>query len=296
MEQCQLRNLGAIAMTTNNQDYLDLIHGATNSLKQQMSWDRLTQKPGIAIVLGSGLGAFADNLKEKKIVSYTSITNMPRSGVPGHAGRWVYGLNQNNVPLLVAQGRYHFYEGHDLKIITLPIRMMKQLGIKHVILTNAAGTANPSFHAGDFMLIDDHVNFTGHSPLRGIANEELGPLFVDQSNIYDRVLNDKLESLCQQKHANIPVCRGVYCCTMGPQYESAAEVRMFGKLGVDAVGMSTVPEAIVARQSGLKISGITCLTNYGTGLSDQPLNHEEVSEMGKKRAPQFMVLLNELGG
>jgi purine-nucleoside phosphorylase len=279
---------------TKNSDYIKIINEATASLKEQLNWDDITQKPKIALVLGSGLGKFADALKDKRIVSFEDITHFPPSGVPGHAGRWVYGLTEDNIPLLVAQGRYHFYEGHDLKIITLPIRVMKELDIEHVVLTNAAGTANPDFHAGDFMLIDDHINFTGHSPLNGIADERLGPMFVDQSNIYIKSNNDALQTLCQEKHPDIPLCRGVYCCSMGPQYESAAEVKMFNRMGADALGMSTVPEALVARQAGIKINGITCLTNYGTGLSDQPLNHEEVSEMGKKRAPQFMVLVSEL--
>ncbi len=277
-----------------NDDYVTMINEATSSLKDKLSWDSIAKKPKIALVLGSGLGTFADNLKEKKTVSYDEVTHFPASGVPGHAGRWVYGLTEDGTPLLVAQGRYHFYEGLDLKIITLPIRVMKELGITNVVLTNAAGTANPEFDAGDFMLIDDHINFVGHSPLRGICDERLGPTFVDQSEVYQRGINDKLKKVCDEKYADIPVRRGVYCCTMGPQYESAAEVRMFGRLGADALGMSTVVEAIVAAQIGLKANGITCLTNYGTGLSDQPLNHEEVSAMGKKRAPQFMLLVNEM--
>lgn len=281
-------------ISNSHPDYVAQIVQATNTLKEKLKWSTLSNPPKTAIVLGSGLGAFSESLKNSVAVSYADIPHMPASKVPGHAGQWVCGQTQNRYPVLVAQGRIHYYEGHDYPTVTLPIRMMKELGITHVILTNAAGSVNPTFLPGDFMLLSDHINLTGESPLRGLFGEKLGPQFADMSEPYDRAINTKLLALCKTQKPDLRIHAGVYCGLTGPNYETPAEVKMLGKLGADAVGMSTVPECLVARQAGLKVSGISCITNLGCGLSEQPLNHGEVGDMAKKRAPDFCWVMGEM--
>lgn len=275
-------------------DYLSQILQASNTLKEKLKWKQMAHHPKTAIVLGSGLGAFSESLQNKLAVPYTDIPHMPASKVPGHAGQWVCGQTKAGHPVLVAQGRIHYYEGHDYPKVTLPIRIMKELGITHVILTNAAGSVNPNFLPGDFMLLSDHINLTGESPLRGLFGEKLGPQFVDMSEPYVRRINAAILDICKKQKPDLRIHQGVYCGLTGPNYETPAEVKMLGKLGADAVGMSTVPECLVARQAGLKVSGVSCITNLGCGLSDQPLNHEEVGDMAKKRAPDFCCLLTQM--
>lgn len=281
--------------SSNNQaDYLSQVLQATNTLKEKLKWSQLAHHPKIAIVLGSGLGTFSEALQNKVVVPYTDIPHMPASKVPGHAGRWVCGQTQQGHPVLVAQGRIHYYEGHDYPTVTLPIRIMKELGITHVTLTNAAGSVNLNFLPGDFMLLSDHINLTGESSLRGLFGEKLGPQFVDMSEPYVRRINSAILDICKKQKPDLRIHQGVYCGLTGPNYETPTEVRMLGKLGADAVGMSTVPECLVAKQAGLKVSAVSCITNLGCGLSDQPLHHEEVGDMAKKRAPDFCWVLEQM--
>lgn len=276
-----------------SKEYIQMIKEAGESLKQNLNWDKLAQKPKIAVVLGSGLGVFTDQLTNKIEVPYANVKNMPVSSVIGHDGQWVYGL-ANGVPVLVAKGRSHYYEGHDLKIVTLPIRILKQLGIENLILTNAAGSVNLSFHPGDFMLIEDHINIMGATPLMGINDDFFGPRFVDMSEAYGKAVNEKLQATWQKKHPDVRLHQGVYFWYTGPQYETPAEIKLAGKLGADAVGMSTVPECLVARQAGIKVNGITCITNYGSGIGKHNLSHDDVAAMAKKRAPDFCNLVTEM--
>lgn len=274
-------------------NFLKIVHEASSSLKTKLKWTTIKQKPLIGLVLGSGLGHFVDDLTEKRIVPYDKIKHQPVSGVSGHAGQWVYGKTTQGHPVLVAQGRVHFYEGHSLFLITLAIRMFKELGVKHVILTNAAGSVNLSFKPGDLMLMDDHINLQFHSPLQGLG-DSLGQRFVGLADAYDKRVNDAVIKICREKHPEISLQRGVYAALPGPQYETPAEIRMLGKLGADAIGMSTIPETIVAKQIGLRVNGVSCITNFGCGLSNVAPNHEEVKEIGKQTAPKFCVVLNEM--
>ena len=222
-----------------NNDYKTIISDATRSLKEKLNWDQISEKPTTAIVLGSGLGEFVHSLKNTVKIPYTDIAHMHGSSVAGHSGNWVYGLTENNTPVLVAQGRYHFYEGHGFKTVTLPVRMMKELGIKNLILTNAAGSVNTDYKPGDFMLITDHINMTGHSPLRGINTDEFGPRFVDLSEAYNLELAEKLFDHCKKNNPDLTLHKGVYVCAIGPMYETPTEIKMYRTLGADAVGMST---------------------------------------------------------
>ena len=237
----------------------------------------------LAIVLGSGLGPFAESLEHDLILPYGDVPGLPVSKVPGHAGRFVVAKLAGQ-PLLIAQGRVHLYEGWDAGEVTRAVRLMHHIGIETLILTNAAGTVNPDFPPGDWMMLSDHINMTGHTPLRGGAN------FFDMSEVYSKKLRAIFRS-----HATvlgIPLHEGVYAAMPGPQYETPAEIRMLRVIGADAVGMSTVPEAIQARALGIKVAAFSCLTNWGAGLSEDFLNHEEVSEAGKKAAGALVQLLH----
>jgi purine-nucleoside phosphorylase len=278
----------------NATELLTRVQDASGRLKQELQWEQLEKRPAIGLILGSGLGMFADQLTMRRVVPYKKIPHQKESVVAGHAGQWVYGMTAYDVPVIVAQGRVHYYEGHNLQVTTLPVRIMAALGVRNVILTNAAGSVNPEYKAGDFMLLEDQINLFFQSPLRAMADSPLGPRFVDMTNTYDVETNAALAQRCKQAKRDVHVHRGVYACLTGPQYETPAEVRMLHKWGADAVGMSTVHEAIVARQMGLTCHGISCITNLGAGLSGQALDHSEVQEMGRKRTPQFTWLLDEL--
>ena len=274
-----------------NQMIIQNVAEATQALRTELAWDARAHKPRVAVVLGSGLGLFCDALTNKRTVSFENIPHLPASTVPGHAAHFVVGTTQSGVCLLVAQGRVHAYEGHASDIVTLPIRMMAALGIQHVLLTNAAGSINPNYRPGDFVLLDDHINLTGQSPLTGVFDDALGTRFVDLSEPYVLSVNVALQKKCAADLPDVTVHRGVYMGLSGPSYETPAEVRMLGKLGGDVVGMSTVYETIVAKQCGLKVNGISCVTNLGSGLGTGTLNHMEVADMGKKRAGAFCAIL-----
>lgn len=250
--------------------------------------------PSIALVLGSGLGSYADALSDAKGIDYAAI-GFPQSGVVGHAGRLVYGRTgqtstQPGVEVLLMQGRVHTYEGHSLQTVVLPIRALVAAGCKTVVLTNAAGGVGEGLAAGDLVLIHDHLNLMGDSPLRGPNDERLGTRFPDMTEVYDA----KLRATAQQvaKRLGIGLKTGVYAGLLGPQYETPSEVRMLRGLGADLVGMSTVPEAIVARHMGARVLGMSCVSNLAAGMSGQPLSHEEVTETANRVRSTFIKLLD----
>lgn len=253
--------------------------------------ERINLVPEIGIILGSGLGDLADRVEERVNIKYEDIPNMPKSTVVGHAGQYVFGkLNGKNVVMM--QGRIHYYEGHPMEVLALPIHIMKYLGIKTLIVTNAAGGVNESFIPGDLMLIKDHINFAFTNPLIGKNEEEVGPRFPDMSNAYDKDLIQLGEKI--GRDMNIELKKGVYVMMTGPTYETPAEIRMTRILGGDAVGMSTVPDVIVAKHCGLKVLGISCITNMAAGILDQPLNHKEVIETSNRVKDKFVRLVSEI--
>jgi purine-nucleoside phosphorylase len=242
----------------------------------------------VAVVLGSGLGAFAEALTERFELAYGEIPHWPASAVVGHAGKLVGGLSGGR-RVLALSGRVHFYEGHPLKAVTFPMRVLGRLGVPRVILTNAAGGINTRFSQGALMLIDDHINLLGSNPLVGPNDERFGARFPDMSEVYSRRLRDLAAGAAAA--AGIAVEHGVYIAVHGPSYETPAEIRAFRAWGADAVGMSTAPEAIVARHMGLDVLGISCITNMAAGVLPQPLVHAEVVETALRVRGQFIALL-----
>lgn len=255
--------------------------------------ERINTDVDVAVVLGSGLGAFAETLENKTIVPYEEIPDFARSTVEGHSGRLVVGkLPGTSISVAVMQGRFHYYEGYSLDEVTLPIRAFGAMGVKKLALTNAAGGVNHSFKAGDLMLISDHINLMMLSPLRGKHDNRLGDRFPDMSEVYSR----EYRRIAKEAAAELGVrlTEGIYMSLQGPNYETPAEIRMMRLLGADAVGMSTVPEAIVARQMGMKTLGISLITNAAAGIEDAPINHAEVMEMGHRVSNQFCELLTKI--
>lgn len=246
--------------------------------------------PDVALILGSGLGALADEIEAEAIVNYTEIEGFPVSTVPGHKGRFVFG-RFGDVKVVIMQGRVHFYEGYDIHDVVLPTRLMAMLGAKILFLTNAAGGVNPGFKAGDFMLITDQIAFLSPNPLVAANIDELGVRFPDMSEVYDKKLRDVIAGTA--KRLNIPLQQGVYTQLTGPSFETPAEIRMLGRCGTDAVGMSTCCEATAARHAGVRVCGISCISNKAAGLSETPLTHEEVFETANRVAPMFRQLVKE---
>ncbi|MGJ3243432.1 MAG: purine-nucleoside phosphorylase [Opitutales bacterium] len=246
-------------------------------------------RPDTGLVLGSGLGFFADErIEPVATVPYADLPDFPVSTVSGHAGRFVFGTIGDR-KVVCMQGRVHFYEGYSLREITLPVRLMAGLGVKTLFLTNAAGGINPSFQPGTLMVLNDHINLLGGNPLMGPNADSLGTRFPDMSAVYDPALRAGARELGASM--DVPVTEGVYLATTGPSYETPAEIRMMQTLGADAVGMSTVPEAIVARHAGMRVCGISCITNLAAGLGDQPLSHDEVQETANRVKHAFADLL-----
>ncbi|MEY3285255.1 MAG: hypothetical protein RIR86_3268 [Acidobacteriota bacterium] len=242
------------------------------------------------VVLGSGLGHFAETLLEPVIIPYDAIPEFVRSTVEGHSGRLVIGLLPTTGRLIaVMQGRFHYYEGYSLEEITLPIRTFGAMGVRSLILTNAAGGINANFKVGDFMLISDHINMMMKSPLRGQHDYRLGDRFPDMTEVYSREYRQLAQEVARE--ISLQLQSGVYMALQGPNYETPAEIRMMRMLGADAVGMSTVPEAIVARQMGMKILGLSLITNAAAGMADHPINHEEVMQTGERVSQQFTDLM-----
>lgn len=251
---------------------------------------KITFKPEIALILGSGLGDYADTMEVVETLDYHDIEGFPVSTVPGHKGRFVFGY-AGGVPIVAMQGRVHFYEGYKPQDVVLPIRLMKLMGAKVLFLTNAAGGINRSFNAGDFMLITDQISMSVPSPLIGENIDELGVRFPDMSEVYSRRLRKIIENSAVT--AGVPLRRGVYIQTTGPQYETPAEIRAYERLGADAVGMSTAIEAIAARHAGMEICGISCISNLAAGISVNPLTHAEVQETADRVAPLFRKLVTQ---
>lgn len=252
---------------------------------------RWNEEARIALVLGSGLGAFADDLQERVVIPYAEIQGFARSTVEGHAGQLVLGKIEG-VPLVAMQGRFHYYEGYTFDEVVFPIRVMGLMGIRALVLTNAAGGINVAFDQGALMVISDHLNLIGENPLRGANDERFGPRFPDMSEVYAREYQEI--SVDEARAIGLELRRGIYAALSGPSYETPAEVRMLRTLGADAVGMSTVPEAIIARQMSIRVLGLSCITNMAAGVHDEPINHQEVIETGARVHETFKELLRRI--
>ncbi len=245
-------------------------------------------KPKVGLILGSGLGDLANEVERKTTVPYEEIPHLSPSTVTGHSGQFVFGF-LNNIPVAMMQGRYHYYEGYSPQELVRPMRIMAQMGIEVLIVTNAAGAVNTNFNVGDFMFISDHINFMGINPLRGVNLDDLGPRFPDMSKAYDPELIEVGETVA--KSIGKMTRKGVYTAFAGPCFETPAEIKMVGRWGGDAVGMSTVPEVIAANHMGIRVLGISCITNMAAGTLPEPLSHEEVMEVGEKVKPEFKKLI-----
>ena len=258
------------------------------SVQKKFDFTKFT--PGVAIVLGSGLGDYADDIEVVGEVDYHDIEGFPVSTVPGHAGKFIFGY-VGDVPVVRMKGRVHYYEGYPITDVVLPTRLMKLMGAKILFLTNACGGINPEFKAGDIMLIEDQISVFAPNPLIGENIDELGTRFPDMSHVYDEELREIIRKAA--KGNGIELKEVVYCQFTGPSYESPAEIRMAGKLGADAAGMSTVVEAIAANHMGMRICGISFVSNLAAGISPNPLTHEEVQEAANAAAPKFKKLITE---
>lgn len=268
-----------------NQVYEKLLHCYEDMRK------KTDFQPRTAIVLGSGLGDYAEQIQVAAEVSYSEIEGFPVSTVPGHAGKFVFG-HIGEVPVVCMKGRVHYYEGYPVSDVVLPIRLMKLMGAQILFLTNAAGGVNSSFHAGDLMMIKDQISVFAPNPLIGENIDELGVRFPDMSAVYDRELQELITKTARENH--IFLQEGVYAQLTGPSFESPAEIRMLRGMGVDAVGMSTVVEAIAANHMGMRICGISCISNLAAGMTDSPLTHEEVQEAADLAAPNFKKLVTKV--
>ena len=269
-------------------DYFDRVNEAAEFLR-----GRGFGGGQVGLVLGSGLGAFADQMTESFAVDYGQIPHWPASGVIGHAGRLVGGTVRGR-HVLALSGRVHFYEGHDLRTVTFAVRVLHRLGVGTLILTNAAGGINTRFAQGALMLIDDHINLLGSNPLVGPNDERFGVRFPDMTDLYSTRLRALADDAARE--IGLPIEHGVYIAVHGPSYETPAEIRAFRTWGADAVGMSTAPEAIVARHMGMEVLGISCITNMAAGVLPQPLHHDEVMETAARVRGQFIALLEGVIG
>jgi len=252
---------------------------------------KISEIPDTAVVLGSGLGAFGEAIERVAEIKYEDIPGFPISTVPGHAGKLIFGYVEGKY-VVAMQGRFHRYEGYDMNDVTLYVCVFSLLGIKNLILTNAAGAINRSFHPGDLMLINDHISLFCESPLFGKNEEEFGERFFPMNYAYNPDLQQL--ALAASAECGVPLQQGVYCYTKGPMFETPAEIRALRTLGADACGMSTVPEVIVANHCGLRVLGISCMTNMAAGILKEPLSHKEVLETGKAVEQKFKLLLNTI--
>lgn len=247
--------------------------------------------PTIGIVLGSGLGELADDIEQQIAINYSDIPHFPKSTVEGHAGKLVIGkLNHQDV--VVMQGRFHYYEGYSMQDVTFPIRVFHKLAVSTLLVTNACGGLNPSFQPGDLMLITDHINMTGDNPLIGPNEEAFGPRFPDMSRAYDPKLQSHVLHIAQK--LNTPIQKGVYAGISGPSYMTKAELKMLRYIGADTVGMSTVPEVIVANHMKMKVIGLSCITDMAIAEELEPLTHEQVVAVANKTKPKFKKLVKEI--
>jgi purine-nucleoside phosphorylase len=252
---------------------------------------KLPAVPWMGIILGSGLGTLADEIKYAVEIDYADIPNFPLTTVKGHEGKFVFGELAGK-PVLAMKGRFHYYEGYDVQDVVFPVRVMKLLGIGNLLVTNAAGGINRSFSPGDLMLIKDHISLFAPSPLRGANLEKLGSRFPDMSEAYSRSLLEMAEKAAEE--AGVEIRKGVYAFAKGPMYETPAEIKALSILGADAVGMSTVPEVIAAKHADMRVLGISCITNMAAGILDQPLNHEEVIKTAKEVERKFALLVRTI--
>jgi purine-nucleoside phosphorylase len=248
-------------------------------------------RPKVAVVLGSGLGTFADDMTGAVRIPYAKIPHFARSTAVGHAGQLVIGSVAGN-PVVAMQGRFHLYEGYPPDTVVLPMRVFARMGVRAAVLTNAAGGINLDYGQGRLVVIKDHINLQGQNPLTGIEDARFGPRFIDMTEAYSREY--RRGALAAAKKLGIEVAEGIYAALLGPSYETPAEIRYLRAIGADLVGMSTVPEVIAARQMGIKVLAISCVTNMAAGVLDQPLNHEEVLATGKRVSGQFTALLREV--
>jgi len=270
----------------NHSDKLDRVREAASYIES-----KLNNKPQVAVILGSGLGNFADQIEDAVVIDYKDIPGFPVSTVEGHAGKLECGtISGKNV--LVMKGRFHYYEGYEISQVVFHIRVFKLLGINDILVTNAAGGINTDFKPGDLMLIKDHISFFAPSPLRGRNMDEFGPRFPDMSEAYSKKLISIAENVACK--LNIDIKKGVYAFAQGPMFETPAEIRALRLLGADAVGMSTVPEVITANHAGMRVLGISCITNMAAGILDQPLNHEEVMITAKNVEKNFSTLVRNI--
>ncbi|WP_158735247.1 purine-nucleoside phosphorylase [Alteribacillus sp. YIM 98480] len=253
--------------------------------------EKIVDKPKIGLILGSGLGDLAEEIEAAAEVEYSSIPYFPISTVEGHAGKLVTGNLQGNV-VIAMQGRFHYYEGYSMQEVTFPVRVMQALGVETLLVTNACGGMNPSFQPGDLMVIEDHINMTGTNPLIGRNDDKLGPRFPDMSQAYDKSLQKIAENAAES--LGISLQKGVYTGISGPAFMTAAELIMLRRLGGDVVGMSTVPEVITARHAGLKVLGISCITDMAVGEEVEGVSHEEVMETASKTKPRFIALVKQI--
>ena len=252
--------------------------------------DKIPFRPRLALVLGSGLGDYAERIEIEASIDYHEITDFPVSTVSGHKGRFVFG-HIDTVPVVIMQGRVHFYEGYSIEEVVLPERLMHLMGAEILFLTNACGSANPAYQAGDFMLLTDHILYSVPNPLIGANAEDLGVRFPDMSEVYDPALRKEIFACA--KDLGISLREGVYMQFSGPSFETPAEVKMAHILGADAVGMSTACEAVAGRHCGMRICGISCISNLGAGLSEEPLSDEDVKVVANRVAPLFKKLVTE---
>ncbi len=263
---------------------LSRIDSATNYIKSITS-----AKPVMGLILGSGLGSFADTLDDATVIPFADIPGFPVPSVAGHAGNLVFGTHMGKA-VIALSGRVHYYEGLPQSEITIPVRVLARLGVKKLLLTNAAGGVNLDFSAGALMLITDHINYSGQNPLIGKNLDEFGVRFPDMSDIYTKTLRETLKEKALSK--GIALREGVYAMYSGPNYETPAEIRMFRVLGADAVGMSTAPEAIVAAHAGMQVIGVSCITNMAAGVLDQKLDHAEVVETANRVKGEFLQVVS----
>lgn len=254
---------------------------------------KISQKPKIGIVLGSGLGVYIDQIENKIVIPYQEIPHFKKTSVEGHSGALIFGTVKE-VPVVALQGRLHAYEGYAMDEIVLPVRTLAALGIEFLFLSNASGGINVDFHPGDLVTISDHINLSGRNPLVGPNIAELGPRFPDMGNAYDKELRELLHEVAQNHQINLK--SGVYCSVLGPTYETPAEIRMLRIIGADLVGMSTVPEVIAANHLGLKVAGVACVTNYAAGIKQEKLSHADVKKVAEKAMVGFAVVLTETIG
>jgi purine-nucleoside phosphorylase len=252
---------------------------------------RIGATPSVAVILGSGLGGFAEELNNSVAMPYKEIQGFSQATVEGHAGRLVIG-QAGQVPVAAMQGRFHFYEGYSLDDVTFPVRVLKLLGVQTLILTNAAGSLNTEFTPGSLMVISDHINLMGANPLIGPNDARFGPRFPDMTATYDPDLQNLV--IAEAVTMELDMRRGVYAALSGPSYETPAEIHMVRTLGADAVGMSTVPEAIVARHMEMRLIGISCITNLAAGVSNRPVDHDQVIATGERVRDQFTELLRRV--